>query len=271
MAVIISPSMVAKTVVLPGNSRIDYFTELLELTLSYSREKNYEVSFIEYDVPKLRAFKFIEANEGIDLIAAGYTNERASRMRVIPLPILKGLNGWRIPLVTMKNANLFNEIKNETQFKRLRPGQMLNWSDTKVIESNNIEVVTGIKYYALFEMLAKDRFDYFPRSILEIESEYERHKDKGIVIEPNIIIHYPTAYVYYVNQQNTELAQDLAFGLESAYKDGKFDVLFNKYYGHQIEWVRKQKRKKFELNNPFLPTNTPLARKELWLDLAIQK
>ncbi|NVK23570.1 MAG: ABC transporter substrate-binding protein [Gammaproteobacteria bacterium] len=258
----------AQNVVLPGYEREDYFTELLALVLSYHPDKNYQLGFYGYDIPKLRAFKFIEKQKGIDVIPAGYTNERSKILKPVPLPILKGLHGWRIPLVAAENKQIFKDVAELSAFKKFNPGQMLNWSDSKIIASNGIRVVNGINYDGLFTMLVKNRFDYFPRSVIEVEGEWFKQKEMGIEIEPNIIIHYPTAYVFYVNKDNHMLANDLELGLESAYKDGKFEALFNRYFGDVVDKVTQQKRKKFELMNPFLPSNTPLQRKELWLDLA---
>ena len=56
-------------------------------------------------------------------------------------------------------------------------------------------------------MLANKRFDYFPRSILAVAWEYEVNKERDIIIEPYRLIHYPTAYYYFVNKSNTQLAE----------------------------------------------------------------
>ena len=253
--------------VIPGIQRVDYFTSILEKALSYHPEKHYRVKFVDYDVPKLRAFKLIANNEGIDTIAAGATNERQAMLLSVKLPLLKGLNGWRVPLVTEQNKNLFKINHSRADFEKLIAGQLLTWSDTKIIESNGIRVEKGSNYLGLFSMLEKNRFDYFPRSVLEIEDEFNRHKHMGIVIDPNIIIHYPTAYYFYVNRNNLELAQDIEYGLEQAIKDGSFDRLFDHYYGQVVNKIKRQNRRVFELKNPYLPKDVPLSRKSLWLTM----
>ena len=116
-------------------------------------------------------------------------------------------------------------------------------------------------------MLESNRFDYFPRSILEVRWEYEKHKDRNIMIEPYQLIHYPTAYFFFVNKNNTKLANDISVGLEKAFKDGSFERIFNQYFGSEIKKVQQEKRNVFTLNNPFLPIQVPLSRSELWLDL----
>lgn len=254
-------------VVVPGIEREDYFISMLELALSYHPDKQYQVEFIDYDVPKLRAFRLIESKQGIDLIAAGATNARQKTLRSIKIPLLKGLFGWRAALVHRDNLNLLHNAKTDAQFKRLTAGQLLTWSDVKILESNGIKVVKGAHYRGLFSMLSKHRFDYFPRSILEVKSEYRENRHLDLAIEPNILLHYPTAYYFYVNQQNIELAEDLRIGLELAISDGKFEALFQQNFGQIIQSFKIQNRRVIELHNPNLPNDVPLGREELWLSL----
>ena len=77
----------------------------------------------------------------------------------------------------------------------------------------------------------------------------------------------PAAYFFYVNKNNTKLAADISLGLEKALKDGSFERIFNKYFGSAIKEVQQEKRRVFSLTNPFLPSQVPLSRSELWLDL----
>jgi hypothetical protein len=185
----------------------------------------------------------------------------------VHFPILRGLQGWRIPLVRKNNQDLFKDVHTLDAFKKLIPGQFHTWSDTEVLEANGITVTKGTDYEGLYGMLSKGRFDYFPRSILEVDSDYLAHKNLNIAIEPNIIIHYPTAYYFFVNKNNQVLANDLLAGLEAAHLDGSFNKLFMRYYGEQINKVIDKKRRLIQLQNPLLPKTTPLERSELWIRL----
>jgi len=81
------------------------------------------------------------------------------------------------------------------------------------------------------------------------------------------LAHKATSCYFYVNQQNQALINDIKQGLEAANNDGSFDRLFVWHYGEVINKARQTPRKTYELNNPHLPPNTPLDRKELWIDL----
>jgi hypothetical protein len=118
--------------------------------------------------------------------------------------------------------------------------------------------------------VGQGRFDYFPRSVLEIWSEMEKHKNFDIMIEQHTLLHYPTAYYFYVSYQNHELFNDIKQGLEMAIKDGSFDTLYYKHFGEVINKVRQTPRKIYELSNPQLSSNIPLQRKELWLNLNVK-
>lgn len=262
--------VLSQTITIQGNKRSDYFIDTLKQVLSYSPHKNYQLQFYQKDLPKMRVFESIATNSGIDIVAAGATIEREKILLPIRFPIVKGLFGWRIPLVNKKHRELFYPKLSMQAFQQLKVGQLFSWSDTKILESNNLPVEKGSNYQGLFEMLSAERFDYFPRSILEVQGEFEAHKALNIAIDPYILIHYPTAYFFYVNKNNQALADDISFGFEQSLKDGSFERLFMKHYGDIIHHTLGEKRRVYHLDNPFLPEKTPLDRKELWLDLSIE-
>lgn len=262
-----TPQSFAHDVVIQGSERKDYFIDILKHALSYTPEKKYQLKFYDQNLPKVRVFEHIATNNGIDIIAAGATIDREKILLPIRFPILKGLHGWRISLVQANNKTLFAKPLSIEDFKKLTVGQLHSWSDSRVLASNNIKVEKGSDYQGLFHMLAAGRFDYFPHSIIEVEEEYSNHQAMNITIDPHILIHYPAAYYFYVNKHNSALATDVNYGLEQSLKDGSFEQLFMFYHGAAIKKTLAEKRKVYHLENPFLPMKTPLARKELWLNL----
>ena len=262
-----SHRLFATEIVLYGTFKDSYQFELLKHALSYSPENNYQISNFNNRLPKDRAFDFMNKNEHVDVIFGGATIEREQKALPIRIPILKGINGWRVPLVNKKKHPLFKQVNSIEQFRKLVPGQFHTWSDTKVLESNNIRVEKGADFEGLFLMLDKERFDYFPRSVLEVDHEYEAHKILNITIDNSVLVHYPTANYFYVAKNNQALAKIITFGLEQALADGSFDQLFFKYFAEVIDRVKKNNVKIFSLKNPYLSEKAPLARKELWIPL----
>jgi len=262
---VFSHCSIAQDIVFPGHESDYYVTKLLEHALSYSPQKHYHLKFNNQGLPKTRVFKMIAANEDIDVIAAGSTLEREKHLLPIKFPILKGLHGWRIPLVAKNHQNIFDTELSLTEFKSFKPGQLHSWSDTKILESNGIIVEKASLYQGLFSMLATNRFDYLPRSLIEIDGELEKFKDLAITKDKNALIHYPTAYYFYVNKERKSLATDILYGLEQSLIDGSFENMFAQYYGHFIERVNQENRKIYRLKNSTLPSDTPFSRQELWL------
>lgn len=259
------PSKTAKTpIIVTGMRPGDYFSKLLTLALSFHPDKQYEIKYMDNDVPKLRAFRLIEQKLGIDLIPAGATHEREKRLLPVRIPILKGLFGWRVALVHEQNISIFNNATNLASIKTFTAGQLRTWSDVEILESNGIRVEKGANFQGLFKMLDKQRFDYFPRSILQVTQELNDHRHFQLALEPHILIHYPTAYYYYVNQQNLELAKDIESGLEAAISSGRFEQLFQQKFNKVLDKFKSHNRRVIELHNPYLPNATPLDRQELW-------
>jgi hypothetical protein len=267
---LITGSAQAKDIKYYGGDNNSYNFEMLRHVLSYQVDKNYNISAFPSHIPKQRAYQILSKNEGIDVVYGGATVEREWLNFPIRIPLLKGLNSWRIPLVKKSNANLIAQQSSLQDFKKLIAGQFHSWSDVAILQSNNVRVFKSSNANGIFQMLDKGRFDYFPRSVLEIWPEMEKHKNLDIMIEQHTFIHYPSAYYFYVNHQNQELINDIKQGLETALIDGSFDTLFNQHYGEIINKARQTPRKTYELNNPFLPPETPLDRKELWIDLRVK-
>ena len=96
--------------------------------------------------------------------------------------------------------------------------------------------------------------DFFPRSVLEITREKKRHADlTELMVEPNILVKYPSAVYFFVNKENQELANQIEKGFEKSIADGSFAKLFNQYFGTALEELNLDKRRVFVLENPLMP------------------
>lgn len=258
----------AKDIVYSGEERATYDTILLKHVLSYFPDKNYQVKGYGVYIPKGRSFDLMANNEGIDVMVGSSTKDREALYQPIRFPILKGLIGWRVPLINKNTPELFAHVLTKSQLKQLKPGQFHTWTDTKILEANNIEVIKGSNIQGLFKMLDKKRMDYFPRSVTEIEGDLSNNANLQIMIDPYILIKYPSAYYFYVNKNNHELANDIKQGLELSLVDGSFDKIFQEAFGGVVNRLKLSQRRVFHLNNPLLLDETPVERKELWLNLA---
>ncbi len=243
--------------------RHDYTLQLLELAISKAQHA-YVLIPSRIAMPQGRAFQQLEKNRGIDIVWSMTSIEREEKFLPIRVPIMKGLIGWRIPLILKANQHLFTKSTTLNQLRKFSVGQGHDWPDTEILKHAGFDVQSASTYKGLFEMLINRRFDMFPRSVLEIWSEEERYKKEGVMAEQNIIIKYPTATYYFVNKDNTQLQEVIASGLSIALEDGSFDQLFYRYYQSLINKANLNNRKVLVINNPLLSAETPLKIQRLW-------
>lgn len=242
----------------------DYPIKLLDLALHKS---GIDYTLQSAGLPMLqgRALKQLAAGVDVNVAWSMTSTAREAELTPIRIPIDKGLLGWRIFLIDKKSAAKFSRVKTLTDLQSFEAGQGHDWPDTEILRANGLKVQGYPVFDSLFTMLQLGRFDYFPRSIMEIWGEQKAHPGMDLVVEPTVILHYPTAYYFFVNPKDTALASAIEKGLKAAIKDGSFDTLFNQTYGDVVERTRLQSRKRLQLRNPLLPAKTPLNQKELWL------
>jgi hypothetical protein len=248
------------------DSHNDYTVEMLRLAVRKSGA-NLTLQPVRNDLNKIRTLSELTDGNTIDVVWGGATKEREEAMLPIRICFMKGLNGWRIPLVTKKNSEMFAKVNSLSDLQKLTAGQGYHWSDTNILMASGITVERSYEFEFLFRMLVAGRFDYFPRSLMEIWREYDGHQEMDISIDTNIVIHYPAAYYFYVKKGNEKLAASLQRGLEVALQDGSFDRLFYSFHKKEILLASLETRRVIELKNPYLTPETPLARKELWFSV----
>lgn len=250
----------------PGDARDVYPIKLLQLALDKAGPTPYVLRVS--DVPMLQGRSFLELASGKTIrVTWGMTSiERENELLPIRIPIFKGLIGWRLALVRKDRPETFDAVHDVQDLRRFVAGQGHDWPDTQILRGNGVPITTAASYEGLFKMLVGRRFDYFPRSLVEIWAEEEQHRKEGIVIDQHLLIRYPTAFYFFTNKSDTRLADTIRTGLERAIVDGSFDKLFCKHYAPAIAQAKLERRTVIDLINPILPPETPLARKELWFE-----
>jgi ABC-type amino acid transport substrate-binding protein len=257
----------AETIYYAGKPRQDYYVELLQLALSYPCSQHYQLQASGLDLPKQRAFTLMNNHQGIDVIYGSASTERIKQYLAVPFPILRGLKGLRIALVSPQAPDVLKLVYSLPMLAQLRVGQFNTWSDTAILRANGFNVDAASTVEGLYQMLSKGRIDYFPRSVLEILHDQAQHAELQLQIDPYILLYYPTATYFYVAQDNSALAEALLCGLEQAQQDGSLDRLFTQYYGDLLLKLNITGRRVIKLQNPLLPAGVPLQRPELWLPI----
>ncbi len=248
------------------DKRNEYAIELLKLAL---KESGHKARLVPSDqaMTQERMLKEVETGTHLQVVWVMTTKEREQKALPIRIPLYKGLIGWRLALVHVTQSDLFANVHSLGDLRRYTAGQARDWPDAAILQANDLKVTTVAGYENLFSMLGQNRFDYLPRSIGEIWSEAESHRADGVMIDPNIVLHYPAAVYFFVSKSNPDLAQTLSVGLQRAIQNGKFDRLFYSYFTSAIENARLSERRVIELKNPDLPESTPLNQSHLWMKL----
>ncbi len=247
-----------------GDHRSDYARQLLQLALSKTGSE-YRVEAAAFPMSQEREVRELEAGRTIDVAPIPSSPDREKRLLPIRIPINKGMLGLRLGLIRKGDQGLFAGINSLEGLKGVRLAQGQDWPDTQILQANGLNVITAPNYEGLFKMLVVKRFDYFPRSFMEIWDEQASNADT-MDVEQHLALHYFYDAYFMVNRKRTRLAQDIREGLEKAIADGSFDRLFQRYYGDRLREAHLETRTVIELKNPLLTPGTPVDRPELWYD-----
>jgi hypothetical protein len=195
----------------------DYFVELTQLVLS-KNEHSYPKSklvFIEAkDITEGKNLMLLKHNN-VDLAWSGTNTERENNYLPIRIPLFRGLLGYRVLLIRQEDKDKFLQIKNPAQLKKLIACQGSHWADSDILEANGYLVSRVANFNGMFKMLAKKRCDYFPRAIFEGHAEQKSAQKyfPNIILIDDLILHYNFSFYYFVDKNNTGLAERLEKGL----------------------------------------------------------
>lgn len=245
------------------------FVELLQLALDNTQQEFGEhlLSQAPVRVTQGRAVEMMQQRCEFDLLWLMTTDEREKALIAVKVPLLKGLQGIRALMVKSENLATFNAIKRSGDLKGLRAGQGHDWPDTQILLHSRYNVFPVVNYRALFDMLAMQKFDYFPRSVTEIADELKLHSDKNLSRVRHLLLRYQAPIYFFVCPDKPLLAERIKQGLEKAIDDGTFDLLlkaseefkaFDELGGFKDKTI-------FDLKNPLLLSSELPKGKRYWL------
>ena len=229
-----------------------YYQQVLKLALDKTIKEygSYTLDYFNEHHTFSRLKRMVEAGDA-DIIWASLTPERKQKMKYIPVDLLKGYNNYRLLLISKKNQQAFKNIKNFADFKQLLAGNGHNWTDSKILRANGIEVATSVHYNYLVDMLLIGRFDYISRGLHEIHNDidmFDQTYHTDLMIEQHLVLRYkhPIKYCFFVTRNNKILAERVERGLEIAEKDGSLLKLFKSIPSFKIG-IEEMKKKRIEI------------------------
>lgn len=266
-----SPELLASTTIVTQNTerqKEKYSIELLKLALSYSG-KRYNFEELNQTITQARQIEEVKSGN-LDVTWLGTSEVLEEDMRAVPIPLYKGLLGHRIFIIRQGDQEIFDKINTFDQLKEVRLGQGKTWTDTQILKSSGLNVVTAVKFDSLFYMLEGSRFDAFPRGVHEPWVEVESRRQLNLTIENRLILVYRYPLFFFVHKDNRVLANDIYQGLIKAHEDGSFDKHF---YNHPLiksalDKTNMIQRVVFTIDNPTLTRAAKAVPEKYWLNMS---
>lgn len=239
-----------------------YYIKLLILALERSGE-SFQLQGVKLPEYSEKRSVILLQNDQYDVHWLNTTPERERELLPVRVPLDKGAIGWRLFFIRPEMQPTFDRIQIAKDFKPYIFVQGHDWADVPILLSNGFAVEQSSNWAGLFKMVAMDRAQGFPRSIVEIVAERDEDVAKSLVIEKNLILHYPAAYYFFVNRNNKRLGDALERGLVKSIQDGSFDELYFSTFGAAISQLNLEKRRIISIANPALTTENA----EFWFSI----
>ena len=245
-----------------------YERDVLDALLAATEQEFGKRRVDEYtdDYPGLEEAE-VFTSKGHDLFVTVAGNPKlAGRAKIlVPEPIMKGLLGYRLLIVKSGDVALFTDISpGELAAKKV--GIPETWADADLFRANGYQVVEQGSFDTLMQRLANQAFDYVSFGANEIDSVFTQYAEPvgGLTIQPDLLLHYPFALVFYLAPDQQTLARRLNLGFERIRANGVLDALFERYFGDIVEGQKLRERRTIHLDNPQMPAEMLTITEKIW-------
>lgn len=261
-----------------GDQRHAYYWDLLAAALEANRGRYGDYELVAYDTPMNFARAATEVESGdrgrVNIVARATNLDLEARLRPVPLPLDKGLLGYRLFLIMPEMQERLDQVRSLDDLRQFSIGQATPWTDVKILEAGGFRLVLANDYEGLFKMLGARRFDLFSRGLNEIHSEWLAQKDNvpGMVIERGLVLHYPMPRYFFVprTEQGARMAERIEDGLRRLARSGEFERRYQAYKRAMVADLNLAGRRVIRLPNPQLSALAPVGDKFWWDDLAVE-
>ncbi len=264
-----------KLVVLPlADSQDDrsYDFALLQEALKATENEYGAVTIVLSGRQMVRERLIKEMNSGdLTIAASTYKQSLVGKTLVVPFPILRGLESYRMFFVSQKTSMRTDNVSEFSHLKKFRFGQGAEWSTAKVLEDAGLPVVYSKINESLIDMLNHNRFDLYMRGSTEVVEEWPWVSEKypNIRIDENLTIYCYLPLYYHVPLNRPDLAKRLEQGLKILFEEGAIDRLLAPSIEKIEKLVKQPGRKVLYLENTNLAPGMYERDKPYLLDLGI--
>lgn len=202
-------------------------------------------------------------NGEVDVVVAMPSAERDRLLRVVPVPLYRGLFGWRLLVIRRGEGDRWASVRTVQDLSTRSLLQGTDWGDTEILRANGMRVLTGPRVETLYADLANGRGDAFPRGATEPRGEMVRYGD-AFEVAPDLALHYPADLFFYVRRENEALAKRLQRALSLLHARGEHDRLLLALHGEDIAQARLAQRRVLKLSNPAMPAALTTLASSAW-------
>lgn len=240
------------TVTAAGKGPIDdYVIEVLKMALEVTAPTYGPVILMAADSPALQSNPLRDLERGqLDITWSVTSKQREKRHRAIYFPLLNGLLGKRI-LVVSKDARRFAHPLSEQSLKSIRLVLEHAGPEASIFRTNGYNIIES-SYDKALVMLTERSVDAFPRGIHKIPQELAVYSSRNLKIESTLSFTYPSALFFFVSKENNLLALRLEDGLKILYAQEKFQHHLNAQIFYQQALKALKNRSAYKLLNPLL-------------------
>ncbi|WP_068303372.1 MULTISPECIES: hypothetical protein [Kordiimonas] len=248
-----------------------YVAEIVELALAEA-DGDHTLELVgRVILAQNRALRALsEERPRYDMHYSGYDADREQELAMVRFPITMGMLGHRLLAVTEANKDLFANVQTLEDLKQVAVlGSGIDWPDTKILKAAGLTVATASDNN-LWQMLARGRFNAFPRGVNEILPEVEGANTgwlgSTVVIDRHVMLVYKYDHFFYFSKANAHKAAIVEQGLIRAHENGKLQALLNDV--PQLHAVREElsrhPRRVIRLVNPLLSDKLRALPQSYW-------
>lgn len=129
---------------------------------------------------------------------------RRGRLRVIPIPLERGLLGWRACFVLRKHADLLAGVRTLQDLRHFTIGQGGGWLDVQMYRSAGLTTreVPDWRDGHFCRQMEAGLIDLFPMGLDEAQHYFLAHFQKRypqLVLDRHLLLHYPWYRVIWVS------------------------------------------------------------------------
>lgn len=154
---------------------------------------------------------------------------KAGKLRMVPIPLDRGLLGWRVNLLLRRDQDKLAGIRSAAQLRALTLGQNLGWPDIQIYRHAGIPV-KEIKKWSLgefTEQMEAGFIDLFPLGLEEALNYFLplfQQRYPQLTADPHLLVHYPWfRFVWVYGGAETEaLHAALVRGFDAIVASGEF-------------------------------------------------